>query len=75
MLAVHNYASEHQDRLPTWNGGIYDVNRGESLFEAILPQLEQGKQYLATVNVTGARLRHCKTINYRTFTLCRGWMS
>jgi type II secretory pathway pseudopilin PulG len=53
MLAIHNFASEHNDRLPTWDGMPFDANPGASLFQAILPYLEQGRQYLAAPSVPG----------------------
>ncbi|MDW8196386.1 MAG: DUF1559 domain-containing protein [Gemmataceae bacterium] len=44
VLATHSYATEHDDRLPTVDGGPAGPNKG-SLFFAILPYVEQGNVY------------------------------
>jgi type II secretory pathway pseudopilin PulG len=44
VLATHNYATDHDDRLPTVDGGPSGPNKG-SLFFAILPYIEEGNVY------------------------------
>lgn len=44
VLATHHFASTHGDRLPSIDGNRSSANRGRSLFQAILPYLEQANQ-------------------------------
>jgi prepilin-type N-terminal cleavage/methylation domain-containing protein len=48
ILATHNFASTHRDRLPTVDGGRSGPNFNKSLFVAILPYVEQGNAIIAT---------------------------
>jgi prepilin-type N-terminal cleavage/methylation domain-containing protein len=41
VLATHNFASSHRERLPSADGGPQSANPNRSLFWAILPFLEQ----------------------------------
>jgi hypothetical protein len=45
ILASHNYASTHKDRLPSIDGKAGRANKGLSLFEALLPYINQGNVY------------------------------
>lgn len=45
VLATHSYATVHDDRLPTIDGGLLGPNKGHSFFFAILPYVEQGNVY------------------------------
>jgi prepilin-type N-terminal cleavage/methylation domain-containing protein len=46
-LALHDFAATNVGRLPTVEGGPGSANKGESLFDAILPYVEQGTVYAA----------------------------
>src|SRR6266851_5930085 len=41
VLATHNFASDHSNRLPSCDGNRQSANPGQSLFAALLPYVEQ----------------------------------
>ncbi len=41
ILGIHNYAEAHQQSLPSIDGSVEGPNPGESLFQALLPFVEQ----------------------------------
>jgi prepilin-type N-terminal cleavage/methylation domain-containing protein len=46
ILATHNFANTHTERLPTIDGRPGSANHGKSVFQALLPYIEQGDAYL-----------------------------
>jgi len=48
ILAIHNFAAENHGRLPAWDGMPSDAKSRQSLYRAILPELEQGQQFPAS---------------------------
>ncbi len=49
VLATHNFATEHRERLPNINGSPASTNPGQSLLFALLPYVEQTEIYLANI--------------------------
>ena len=45
IIATHNFASDNHDRLPMLDGDVRSANRGQSLFIALLPYIDQGNAY------------------------------
>lgn len=52
VLAIHNFTSEHDDRLPEIDGTMNGPNPRLSVFGAILPYIEQGNYYRRITNTT-----------------------
>ncbi len=50
QLAIHNFASANDEKLPVLNGDRRGPNSGKSLMGTILPQIEQGAVYDALFN-------------------------
>ncbi|MCI0702246.1 MAG: DUF1559 domain-containing protein [Planctomycetia bacterium] len=53
QLSVHNFASNHKDRVPALNGDPNGPNPHKSLYGAILPYIEQGAIYNELYNRPG----------------------
>jgi prepilin-type N-terminal cleavage/methylation domain-containing protein len=45
ILAVHNFSTDHDGKVPSYDKGPGSPNPTRSLFAAILPQIEQGALY------------------------------
>jgi prepilin-type N-terminal cleavage/methylation domain-containing protein len=47
IMATHNFASDHEGRLPTIDGSPGSPNYGQSLWIALLPYVDQGNAFTA----------------------------
>jgi type II secretory pathway pseudopilin PulG len=63
ITATHNFASDHQDRLPTIDGSPGGPNPGQSLWIALLPYIDQGNAYAGYLG----KLRRVYSVNIKTY--------
>jgi prepilin-type N-terminal cleavage/methylation domain-containing protein len=45
-LALHSFATDHEQRLPVIDGAVGSPNKGYSIHEALMPYVEQGNTFL-----------------------------
>jgi hypothetical protein len=63
VMATHNFASDHEGRLPTIDGSPGSPNRGQSFWVAILPYIDQSNVFAGYIG----KLRRVYAVNIKTY--------